>query len=100
MHPNDDQAMLRDFTWNPPVEEASREQLRAQVFGTVVWFGLCGMMLSALLGTEKFLLHALSVSGVTTLCLVFCGLGIFFAAGGSFRTIRLFLRRGQSNGRG
>ena len=88
-------AELIQFSWNPPTERTVRARLQAHLFAVVIWFGFCGVMLSGIMGTERFLLGELSLGAVTGLSIMFCVLGIAFAAGGSLSAIRFFLLHGR-----
>lgn len=70
-------------------------RVQACLASVTVWFGVCGMMMSALVGTEQFLLPVLSMGVLTPLILVLCSLGIICAVGGSLSTLRLVLLRSR-----
>ena len=95
MNANPDTAVLTDFSWNPPIESWSHARFQVRLFAIVTWFGVCGIMLSALVGVERFLLLELSLGTATALSVALCVLGVFCAVGGSFSTIRLLLLRSR-----
>lgn len=81
--------------WDRLTARAVRAHFQGRLFSVVVWFGLCGMMLSALYGTERFLVQELSLGALITTSATLCALVIAFALRGGFAAIRLLNDRSR-----